>query len=94
MQNQFFYTRKDQESGKEFRDSLNLNKIIRSVTQDDGTVLVLLDDIHERSRDVPDIDIKTNRVKGMKRQKDVFQSEIILSAEDGERFFKLLNIEQ
>jgi len=94
MQNQFFYTRKDQESGKEFRDSLNPNKIIRSVTQDDDTVLVLLDDIHERSRDVPDIDLKTNRVKGVKRQKDVFQSEIILSPEDGERFYKLLNIEQ
>jgi hypothetical protein len=94
MQNQFFYTRKDQESGKEFRDSLNPDKIIRSVTQDDGTLLVLLDDIHERSHDVPDIDLRTNKMKGMKRQKSVFQSEIILSVEDGERFFKLLNIQQ
>lgn len=94
MRNQFFYTRKDQESGKEFRDSLNPDKIIRSVTQDDGTVLVLLDDIHERSHDVPDIDLRTNKMKGMKRQKSVFQSEIILSVEDGERFFKLLNIQQ
>ena len=92
--NQFVYTRTDNESGKEAKASFNINKIIRSVTQEDGTVLVLLDDLHERSHDVPDIDLKTNKMKGVKRQRDVFQSEIVLNAADGERFFNLLNIEK
>ena len=94
MQNQFFYTRVDNETGKEARASFNVNKIIRSVTQEDGTVLVLLDDLHERSHDVADIDLKTNKMRGVKRQRDVFQSEITLTAADGERFFNLLNIEK
>jgi hypothetical protein len=94
MQNQFFYTRVDNETGKEARASFNINKIIRSVTQEDGTVLVILDDLHERSHDVPDIDLRTNKMKGIKRQRDVFQSEITLTAADGERFFNLLNIEK
>lgn len=90
---QFVYTRKD-ESGKEAKASFNVNKVIRSLTQEDGTVLVLLDDIHERSHDIQQIDVKTNKFKGIKRQRDVFQSEIILSEEDGNRFFNLLNIEK
>ena len=91
--NQFFYTRTD-ESCKQTKASFNINKVIRSLTQEDDTVLVLLDDIHERSHDVQQIDVKTNKFKGIKRQRDVFQSEIILSKEDGERFFNLLNIEK
>lgn len=90
---QFVYTRTD-ESGKQTKASFNINKVIRSLTQEDGTVLVLLDDIHERSHDVQQIDVKTNKFKGIKRQRDVFQSEIILSEEDGTRFFNLLNIEK
>jgi hypothetical protein len=99
MQNQFFYTRKELVSGtpenpefKEFRDSLNVSKIVRSVTMEDGRILVLLDDIHERSRDVEDIDLKTNKMKGYKRQRDVFQSEIYLDPADAERFVKLTSI--
>jgi hypothetical protein len=68
--------------------------VIRSLSNEDGTVLVLLDDLHERAQEVPDIDPRTNKVKGMKRQKNTFQSEISLSKEDGERFFNLLNIEK
>jgi len=51
-----------------------------------------LDDIHERSHEVPDIDLRTNKMKGTKRQRDVFQSEITLSAEDGQRFKNLTQI--
>lgn len=91
--NQFFYTRKD-ESGNELRDSFNINKVIRSLSNEDGSVLVLLDDLHERSQDVPEIDVRTNKLKGVKRQRNTFQSEISLSKEDGERFFKTLNIEK
>lgn len=77
---------------KSFTDSFNLNKVIRSIENEDGTFLVLLDDIHERSHEVPDIDLRTNKMKGTKRQRDVFQSEITLSAEDGQRFKNLTQI--
>lgn len=85
---QFFYSRVEGE--KTLIDSFNLNKVIRSVEYEDGTRLVLLDDLHERSRDIPDVDLKTNKMKGMKRQRDVFQSEILLNAEDNAKF-KTLN---
>jgi len=90
MTNQFFYTRVTND--KSFTDSFNLNKVIRSIENEDGTFLVLLDDIHERSHEVPDIDLRTNKMKGTKRQRDVFQSEITLSAEDGQRFKNLTQI--
>jgi len=97
--NQFFYTRKELVSGtpenpefKEYRDSFNINKVVRSLTTDDGRLLVLIDDIHERSIDVKDIDLKTNKMKGYKRQRDTFQSEIYLDPADAERFVKLTSI--
>lgn len=90
MKNQFFYTRTEGE--KSFKDSLNINKVVRTVTLEDGRTLVLLDDIHERSQDVPDIDIKTNKMKGTKRQRDTFQSEIYLNAEDAARFEQLTSL--
>jgi hypothetical protein len=99
MQNQFFYTRKELVSGtpenpefKEFRDSFNVNKIVRSVTMEDGRVLILLDDIHERAQEVPDVDPKTNKMKGYKRVKNTFQSEIYLDPADAIRFFNLTTI--
>jgi hypothetical protein len=99
MQNQFFYTRKELVSGtpenpefKEFRDSFNINKIVRSVTMEDGRVLILLDDIHERAQEVPDVDPKTNKMKGYKRVKNTFQSEIYLDPADAVRFFNLTTI--
>ena len=97
--NQFFYTRKELVSGtpenpefKEYRDSFNINKAIRSVTMDDGRLMILLDDLHERAQDVPDVDIKTNKIKGYRRQKNTFQSEIYLDPADAERFVKLTSI--
>ena len=101
MKNQFFYTRKEklpkvegkEEEFKEYRDSMNVNKIIRSVTHIDGTVIVILDDFNERVTDQPDINPKTNKFNGYKKVRQTIQSEIILSAEDGERLFKLTNIE-
>lgn len=90
MTNQFFYTRVVGE--KSYTDSFNINKVIRCIENEDGTFLVLLDDIHERSHEIPDVDIRTNKVKGTKRQRDVFQSEIQISAEDGKRFKQLTEI--
>lgn len=99
MKNQFFYTRKELKSGTPenpvynvFRDSFNINKVIRTVAIEDGRVLVLLDDLHERAQDVPDIDPRNNKVKGMKRQKNTFQSEIYLEGEDVERFYTTTSI--
>lgn len=99
MNNQFFYTRKELKSGtpenpvyNEFRDSFNMNKVVRSLTIEDGRALILLDDLHERAQEVPDVDPRTNKVKGVKRQKNTFQSEIYLEPEDAERFFKLTSI--
>ena len=99
MKNQFFYTRKEIKSGtpenpvyNEFRDSFSLDKVVRSLTIEDERVLVLLDDIHERSQEVPDIDPRTGKPKGVKRQKNTFQSEIYLDPKDAKRFFELTSI--
>jgi len=99
MQNQFFYTRKELVSGtpenpvfKEFRDSFNINKVVRSITMEDERVLVLLDDLHERAQEVPDIDPKTNKMRGKKRVKDTFQSEIYLDPADAIRFYAAVSI--
>lgn len=100
MRNQFFYTRKEQVNGpegettlKEYRDSFNTQKVIRSVLMSDKSLLVLLDDIHERVQETPNIDTRTNKVKGTIRKRDVFQTEISLFEEDIERFYKLTNID-
>ena len=76
----------------EFRDSFNINKVIRSVAIEDGRIMILLDDLHERAQEVPDIDPRTNKVKGVKRQKNTFQSEIYLEGEDVERFYNVTSI--
>lgn len=96
MLNQFFYTRKELVSGtpenpefKEYRDSFNVDKVIRTMAVDDGRLLVLLDDLHERAQEVPDIDPKTNKMRGQKRVKNTFQSEIYLDPADAERFYQL-----
>jgi hypothetical protein len=86
----FFYTRKT-EDGKIFTDSFNLNKVIRSVQMDDNKVLVLLDDAHDRSEDVPDIDPKTGKQRGVKRQRNTYSTEISLVDEDVTRFHNLNN---
>lgn len=88
--NLFFYTRKT-EDGKIFTDSFNLNKVIRSVQVDDNKVLVLLDDAHDRSEDVPDVDPKTGKQRGVKRQRNTYSTEITLVDEDVTRFNSLNN---
>jgi hypothetical protein len=99
MKNQFFYTRKEAIQGtdpveyKEYTDSINLNKVIRSVHMNDDTLVVLLDDMHERITDVPNINVKTNKMVGTKKKVDVYQTEAYLYGEDIERFRKLTNVE-
>lgn len=88
--NQFFYTRK--EGDKEFTDSFNVNKVIRTVMLAEDDLLVLLDDIHERTTEQPNINLKTNKVNGVTRKRDVYQSEIHLTGADIANFKKLTNI--
>jgi hypothetical protein len=82
----FFYTRKS-EDDKVYTDSFNLNKVIRTIQMDDNKVLVLLDDIHERPEDVPEV--KNGKMIGQKRVRNVFQTEINLFDEDVTRFNNL-----
>lgn len=91
MKNQFFYTAKT-EDGTEKMASLNINKVIRTGYVD-GNFMVILDDFHERVEQEPEFDLKTNKVKGIKRVRNTYQSNIILSEEDALRFQKLTNIE-
>ena len=86
MRNQFFFTRT--EGDKTFRDSFNINKVIRSVQTDDNTLIVLLDDLHERIKEVPNISLKKDKITGIRKQVEVFQSEIYLSGEDIEKFYE------
>jgi hypothetical protein len=81
----FFYTRQSED--KVYTDSFNLNKVIRSIQMDDNKVLILLDDIHERPEDVPEI--KNGKMVGQKRVRNVFQTEINLFDEDAIRFNNL-----
>ena len=84
MTNQFFYTRKDED--REYTDSFNINKVIRTVQMGDDDLLVLLDDIHERVMETPNINPKTNKMIGVTRKRDAYQSEIHLYGEDIARF--------
>jgi len=99
MKNQFFYTRKEPIKDtnplefKEFRDSINVDKVIRSVRVDDNSIVILLDDMHERTKEVPRINTKTNKMEGTKKVTEIFQTEVYLTGDDIERFYKLTNIE-
>ena len=99
MKNQFFYTRKeviqdtDPVEYKEYKDSINLNKVIRSVQMNDDTLVVLLDDMHERTTEVPNINHMNIKVIGTKKKVEVYQTEAYLYGEDIERFRNLTNIE-
>jgi hypothetical protein len=87
MNNQFIYTAVIAE--KEFKASLNLNKVIRTLTNEDESLIVILDDFNERVTQQPDIDIRTNKMKGYKSVRETVQSEILLNVEDAARFFNL-----
>ena len=85
--NLFFYTR--EVDGKIYTDSFNLNKVIRSMQVDDNKVILVLDDLHERSEDAPDVDPKTGKVRGQKRQRNSYQTEITLLDENAIKFNNL-----
>ena len=84
--NQFFY-----KEGEDW-NSFNLEKVIRTVTLQDKSLLVLLDDLHERAVETPNINPKTNKVVGVQRKRDTYQSEIYLRGEDIARFRKATDL--
>jgi len=90
MKNQFFYTAII--GDKEYIASLNVNKVIRTLENDEAGLIVILDDFNERVTQQPDIDVKTNKMKGMKNVRETVQSEITLNAEDTKRFINLFEI--
>lgn len=73
---------------KDYQDSLNLDKVIRSIELEDGRRLVLLDDLHERVQQKQMTNAK-GIVTGIKREKDAMQSEIYLEPEDAARFVEV-----
>ncbi len=85
--NLFFYTRNV--DGKIYTDSFNLNKVVRSMQVEDEKVILVLDDIHERAEQVPDV--KNGKVIGSKRERNTYQTEITLTGEDVKRFNNLAN---
>jgi len=95
---QFYYTREQNielpdgsKEVKKYTDSINTSKIIRSVEMEDGHILVLLDDIHQRTQKVPILN-KKEEITGYKNQTDTFQTEAHLYGEDCIRFKKLTEI--
>jgi hypothetical protein len=90
MKNQFFYTAII--GDKEYIASLNINKVIRTLENDEAGLIIILDDFNERVTEQPDIDLKTNKFKGMKKVRETVQSEITLNAEDAKRFINLFEI--
>ena len=83
---QFYYKRIEGE--KTFTDSFDMNSVTRTVEMEKGRV-ILLNDGHEESREVPVVNPKTNVITGYERKRDWYVSEIHLNAEDGERFIQL-----
>jgi hypothetical protein len=90
MKNQFFYTAIIGE--KEYTASLNINKVIRTLENDEAGLIIILDDFNERVTQQPDIDLKTNKMKGFKNVRETVQSEITLNAEDAKRFINLFEL--
>ena len=80
-------------------DSFNINCVIRSITMDDGRLLVLLNDLHERYENKPKVHPKTGAPrfdrKGemmFERVKETFQSEIYLSSDEKDAFYNLIKV--
>lgn len=96
MNTQFIYNRSVSVEGSTettlVQDSFNITKVIRTMTIEDNKLMVLLDDLHERVQEVPEINPKTGKIGGMRRERNTFQSEIYLDKEDGARFLKLTGI--
>jgi len=105
MKNQFFYTRREpippsetEETPvvstlnfRDYRDSFNIDLVIRSRELEDGRLIVLLNDMHERPDNMPVTNSK-GKITGTRVVKNVYQSEIFLELWDVERFYKATGV--
>jgi hypothetical protein len=66
--------------------------VIRTLANDEDGLIVILDDFNERVTQQPDIDIKTNKMKGYKNVRETVQSEIQLNGKDAVRFINLFEL--
>lgn len=80
-------------------DSFDINRVIRTMVMDDGNLLVLLDDLHERYENKPKTHPKTGAPKFdrkgqmiFERVKETFQSEIYLDEKETKQYRKLTSI--
>jgi len=100
MKNQFFYTREvavpstEDVPAKtmELTDSFNIEKVLRTFQPEAGKTVVVLDDLHERTEEVPNINPKNGKVGGVKKNLVTYQSEIHLNEKDSKRFINLTTI--
>ena len=67
--------------------------IIRTIRMEYNNVGVRLNDNHELDKEVPNINTKTNKVIGMKKVSEVFQTEVYLQGTDIERFESITKFE-
>lgn len=72
------------------KQTFNIEYVIRSIALKGGGLMVILDDGHERSEDVPVKD-KKGKIE-MRRERNRFQSEIELLPEDAERFLEMVTL--
>jgi hypothetical protein len=101
MKNQFIYTveakrppvaPETEEVLVSFKASFNLEKVIRSMTTEEGKVIVILDDFHEETRQ--SVTHNQNGKPIVKNETVMLQSEIVLNKEDGERFYNITDVEK
>lgn len=92
MTNQFFYTRIE-DDGSSFIDSFNVDRVLRTMQDRDGSLAILLDDLHERVFEIPILHPKTGKeTGGVTRKRDMTQSTIRVIGDDVTRFKQLTEI--
>ncbi len=84
--NLFYYTliNKENPEAPKLIGSFNVEKIIRTLQMEDGTTLVLLDDLHERTVSAPVFDKSGRKVVSHRSERNTYQSEIYLNSEDAQ----------
>ena len=83
-----FYYKQETPDGETLVHAFNLEKLIRMVEVPEG-IVVLLDDMHERVKEVPTIS-NSGKQKGTQRIRETVQTEILITdKEDIKNFRKL-----
>ena len=95
---QFFYDRREPQAPKEgeteitwvtFRDSFNVDKVVRTVEYEKGKLVVVLDDGHEEARDIEARDEKGRPIT--RRERQWMLTQIYLNEEDTVKYWKMFD---